>query len=392
MTRLKAILTVVLFCLCLVSLEAEDERISVDAKINGVPVRFAFDTGASVAFMLYSRTAEKLGLKVKSPPAYVQIGPGQTRIGWTEPQKVDLGVTNIETTFAVVEIPAYLKATEGGFLGWPAVSNDVFSLDCVAHTISPLTNTRRKFGGRVKCRIQTNSDLTLELPGKNPRKEIIALDTGSIYGLKLNPDEWHKWKAIHPNQPRTIEAYFTPGAGLVVTEEAWADKISLGKLALTDVPVMQADSSDMALHSSPQSQFEATLGLAALKRLDIVIDGKRGLAYLWPRDAPPVPYEYNHLGAVFVPQNLKSDDLVAHVADSSPAVEAGIRNGDILLKIGELDCTEWRTNPEILPLSRFFESQAGTKLELTLKRGNDIFKTTATLRNILPPDPAAKSN
>jgi hypothetical protein len=381
-----------LSCLCLASLGAEDERIFVDAKINGSPVRFAFDTGAGVSFELYSRTAEKLGLKVTSPPADAQIGPGQTRIGWTEPQKVDLGFTNIETAFAVVEIPAYLKTSEGGMVGWPAVRNDVFSLDCVTHTVGPLTNALRNLRGWVKCLIQTNEVLTLELPAKNPQKEIIALDSGTIYGVKLNPEEWRKWKAIHANQPMTMEAYFTPGAGLVVSEETWADKISLGKLALTDVPVMQADSSDIALHSSAQSQFEATLGLAALKRLDIVIDGKHGLAFLRPKDNSPMPYEYNHLGAVFVPQNLKSDDLVAHVTDSSPATEAGIRNGDILLKIGELDCTEWRTNPEVLPLSRFFESQAGTKLELTLKRGGKIFKVTATLRNILPPDSATNSN
>ena len=277
-------------------------------------------------------------------------------------------------------------------VGWPAVRNDVFSLDCVTHTVGPLTNALRNLRGWVKCLIQTNEVLTLELPAKNPQKEIIALDSGTIYGVKLNPEEWRKWKAIHANQPMTMEAYFTPGAGLVVSEETWADKISLGKLALTDVPVMQADSSDIALHSSAQSQFEATLGLAALKRLDIVIDGKHGLAFLRPKDNSPMPYEYNHLGAVFVPQNLKSDDLVAHVTDSSPATEAGIRNGDILLKIGELDCTEWRTNPEVLPLSRFFESQAGTKLELTLKRGGKIFKVTATLRNILPPDSATNSN
>ena len=100
---------------------------------------------------------------------------------------------------------------------------------------------------------------------------------------------------------------------------------------------MEAGSSDVALHSSPQTKYEATLGLAALKRLDIVIDGKHGIAYLRPKKTPPLPYQHNRLGADFIPQDSHNDDLIAHVANGSPAYEAGIRDGDILLKEGEKD-------------------------------------------------------
>ena len=72
--------------------------------------------------------------------------------------------------------------------------------------------------------------------------------------------------------------------------------------------------------------------------MDIVIDGRRGIAYLRPK-TPPLPYEYNHLSAVFVPHDLQSDDLVAHVIKDGPGYNVGIRDGDVLLKIGDLDCT-----------------------------------------------------
>jgi S1-C subfamily serine protease len=181
--------------------------------------------------------------------------------------------------------------------------------------------------------------------------------------------------------------------GLVIKEESWAKEISLGPLTLTDVPIMEADSSEIALMKSfPDTRYEATFGLAALKRLDIIIDGKRGVAYLRFKKTPSLPYEHNRLGAAFVPRDPKNDDLVAHVVDGSPAYEAGIRNDDVLLKIGELDATKWRTDPKVLPLSRFWNSPAGTKLELTLKRGDKVFKTTAVLRNILPPDAPKNSN
>lgn len=373
-------------------IHADDERIFIDAKINGQSVHFAFDTGTDVPFLLTSTAAEKLNLKVAQPSADARIGPGETRIGWTDSQEADFGFTNIETRFAVAGLPAYLKWDLDGMIGWPAFRNNVLFLDCVTHAIDTFTNRAELTNGWVKCLIQTNSDLTLQLPSGDNTREVIALDTGTSYGVMLNRRKWREWKAIHANQQMTMEAYYTPGAGLVVAEESWAAKISLGGQSLTAVPVTQADSAAIALHSSPQTDYAATLGFAALKRLDIVLDGKQGVVWLRPKKEQPTPYAHNHLGAVFVPQNLESDDLIAHVADGSPATEAGIRNDDILMKIGMLDCTKWRTDPEVLPLSRFFEGPAGTQIELTLRRGDKLVKVTAALKNILPPDSAAGSN
>jgi hypothetical protein len=232
----------------------------------------------------------------------------------------------------------------------------------------------------------------LEQPGDKSVKKIIVMDSGLPYGVELSPQRWREWKVNHTNQPTSMLAYYTPNPGLFVSEEIWPREITIGPLVLTDVSVMEANPRLDDLFSSAQTQFQATLGFAALKWLDVIIDGKRGTAYLRPRQTPSLPYEHNRLGAAFVPRDPKNDDLVAHVADGSPAYEAGIRNDDVLLKIGELDATKWRTDPNVLPLSRFWSSPAGTKLELALKHGDKIFKTTAVLRNILPPDVPKNSN
>jgi hypothetical protein len=59
-----------------------------------------------------------------------------------------------------------------------------------------------------------------------------------------------------------------------------------------------------------------------------------------------------------------------------------IRDGDVLLKIGVLNVTRWRTDPLILPLSRFWSQPAGTKHRLTLKRGDETYETTVTLEDL----------
>ena len=132
--------------------------------------------------------------------------------------------------------------------------------------------------------------------------------------------------------------------------------------------------------------YAATLGLFALLRLSIVVDGKGGKVYLKSHARPerPNPYEYNRLGAVFVPANLQSNDLVAHVVQGSPAYEAGVRDGDLLLRIGELDVTKWQTDPRVLPLSRFWSRPAGTVLQLGLKRNGESLDVEVALQNIFP--------
>ena len=69
------------------------------------------------------------------------------------------------------------------------------------------------------------------------------------------------------------------------------------------------------------------------QRLEVVIDGRRGIAYFLPKTSPSPAYEHNRLGAVFTPVDMQANDLIGHVADGSPAYEAGIRPGDVIQEI-----------------------------------------------------------
>jgi hypothetical protein len=384
--QLKVILIVFISCLGLASLEADDERLFIGAKVNGQLVRFALDTGTSFPFVLFPEAAQKLNLEITSRTTMVSDDRINIPLKETAPQNVDFGCTNLNARLMVLEIPSFLKPGVDGVLGWQAFSNNIVSLDCATHTLCLYTGSTEELRDWTKGRIHADGILTLELPAKDGHNVLIALDSGSDDGVELNSGEWRSWYISHAGQPMTLDAYYSPMTGLVVSKEGWAKNISLGTLTLTDVPVIPVDSSQTALNSSSQARYVATLGFMALKRLDIILDGIHGVAYVRAKKTPSLPFEYNHLGAVFVPHDLQSDDLVAHVIGNSPAYNAGIRDGDILLKIGNLDCTKWRTDPNVLPLSRFFTRPSGTALELSLKRNDKLFKTTAVLQNILPPD------
>ncbi len=367
---------------CLITAKAYDERIWVEARINDKPVRFAFDTGTDTPVLLFSTAAQRLGLKV-TPPDY-KPASGRVAAGKTELCNMQLGMSDFKTSLAVIDVPAYfngLNENIDGLLGWPACKHNIILADFVSHQITFSTKVPRESLAWMKFRIDTNKDDLALKPFPNKGDKLsINIDSGSTYGVEINSKGWHDWKLAHTNQPMTLEAYYTPNMGLVVREESWADKISLGTLTLTNVPVMEADSTDMASQPTLQTNYEVTLGFAVLKRLDIVIDGKHGITYLRPKQTPSMPYNHNRLGAVFVPRDLQGNDtttLVAHVVDKSPAYEAGIHNGDILL------------NQEV---NGTFEQPAGTEVHFKLKRDDKIFKTTAILRNILPPDVVTNLN
>ena len=262
-----------------------------------------------------------------------------------------------------------------------AGQENIFQIDAVEQTLRPLDAVPAEAKTWVELRVLKGADiLTLEVRGAKRERMTILVDTGSDRGVSLQPKKWREWKAAHSDEPTTLNASYMPATGLVVSEEGWAKELSFGQLTVTDVPVTEANSAEAAL-----ARYEATFGLAALKRMDFIVDGRKGIAYFKPKKTPAPACEHNRLGAVFVPRDAESDDLVAHVVAGSPAEEAGIGNGDVLLKIADLDVTRWRTDPTVLPLSRFWQEPAGIRLRLTIRRGNGTVETTILLRNILPP-------
>jgi C-terminal processing protease CtpA/Prc len=119
--------------------------------------------------------------------------------------------------------------------------------------------------------------------------------------------------------------------------------------------------------------------------LDLIVDGPHNIAYLRPKKGPAPKYDHNRSGVVFVPRDAQSDDLVAHVVKDSPAYIAGIRDDDVLLKTDEHDAQDWRSNPDPKINLPMMDQPPGTKIKVTLKRGDNTFSTTVVLKDILSP-------
>ncbi len=358
-------------------------RIWLPAEINGKPVKLALDTGAAET-LLFRRTATRLGLLVTEPSPSAVLRPGQVPAGRTETCSLTLFGNASRTQLRVIDLPAGVSTETEGVVGWRNVRLNVFQFDSATRNISLGKRLPRELNTWLKLSVRTNEDvLVLEIPGQRTNLGSLLIDTGIDRGVSLTSGLWREWTNSHPQRARTLAAIVRVPTGLVIREEAWADEISLGRLVLRQTPVREADPAEAL---AVGEGFVGVLGLAALDRLDWMIDGSNGVAYVRSATVPPAPYLHNRIGAVFTPEDLqRGTDLIAHVLPGTPAYEAGVRDGDLLQKIDNLDVTEWRTNPAVMPLSRFFEQPAGTKIILKLKRGTETVQVLVTLRDLLGP-------
>jgi predicted aspartyl protease len=374
-----------LCCWCqIASAFAEKDRIWIDAKVNGKPARFIFDTGSPYHYVLFRQSAERLGLSITN----FADENSNARDAYTCKYDLTIGDYSFKTWSWILDLPpAAAPATSAdGIIGWPAVTNTVVMIDANTETIDRAAQVPVDTNGWLRLSIDKNSNsLHLLVPGLSGKNVVVVIDTGSAAGVLLNPNLWKKWKSSHKNWPMTMRTGFMFGSGISVAEEACAKEISFGPLTVTDVPVSEAFPTDVDFGGD---NYEATFGIAALKRLDLVVDAVHGTAYLRPRKEKAPRYSYNRAAAIFLPRdsdvNLKSQECVAQVMKNGPAYAAGLRDGDVLLKLNSQEIKSWADYIGIDEKVR--DLPDGETLNLTLKRGKKIFDVTIVLKNFLVPD------
>jgi membrane-associated protease RseP (regulator of RpoE activity) len=376
---------VFLFCLVACTANATD-RVLVEAKVNSQPLRFGLDTGAGIEVTIWRSIAEKLGLKFTAVSPELKPKPGEVGAGISDPVTLEfMGRLFPGSRIAVVDVPAFAIWEVQGLIGWPAINKNIWVFDLAQNNVVLADKVPDETVGWLKFPVQQDAKvLALQLPPDAPGGSagVLTIDTGSPDGVHLAPRQWHEWKHTHSGPAATFDSYFMLGAGFVAKEVGWADHLTLAGLTLNEVTVEEASPSEIA---SWGTNYVGTLGIAALRKLVLIVDGHQGIAYINVRGGNGQAVSHNRLGAVFMPSTVQGSELIAHVAEGSPAAVAGIREGDILERINQLDVATWRTQPGVWPLNNFFTQPAGTTLDLLLKRGGKEFRVTAVLRDLLGP-------
>jgi membrane-associated protease RseP (regulator of RpoE activity) len=153
--------------------------------------------------------------------------------------------------------------------------------------------------------------------------------------------------------------------GWVVLERVLAGELHLGQLTLKNVLVSPLPDG--------LTDTAAVVGLAAFANHLLVVDGPGGSVLIGEPSAPLVTPAYNRLGASFGP------DSSARVASNSPAAEADIRDGDVLVAINGQTPDAYAATVD----GHVWAQPAGTTVQLTLRRESEIIERRVSLRDFL---------
>jgi len=355
-----------LFLLLLLSspalISASGDRLTLNAKINGESIRLAFDTGTPTPFTILSPTAQKLSLKTEERK-------GKKYAFFT------VYIEGYEIVNAQALVMDSLPFPDiDGLVGWPALLGNVWRVQWENMSLSLMSSIPKEILSWQSLKLDTQSPMAAALIFENS-DSLVYLDTGHLGGIALNETHWNKWVQENSHLPRTLKSGYLPAAGgIFSTEITWVKSFKLGFLEIPCVII------EKNVFKWPR--LEAVLGIEALKHFDIVFDLINGKIYLKERPYSLENFRYNRLGATFLPSSLESDRLVGHVLKNTPAYRAGLRSGDILKKVDNIDMTRWRSDPEIWK-REFWEAKPGTKYIIEVERNQKKILFPVTLEEIL---------
>ena len=119
---------IILLVLCFPAISKAEERLAIDAKVNGKPVRLVFDTGAERT-IIFRHVAKRLNLSVTNVPQGTQVKPGRVLTGISEECRIAMLNSTMTGRFGVVDVPSFLTRDVDGVLSWKDVQNAVFRID-----------------------------------------------------------------------------------------------------------------------------------------------------------------------------------------------------------------------------------------------------------------------
>ena len=358
--------------------ELWNNHIYLKVRINDRgPFLFLCDTGG--ANILTTEAAAALGLSAAGAFEGRGVGEKSEDIGVVKVERLDIGdVTLVDQTFMVFPLGP-LAAVEGvagqGIIGFEVFQRFVVHLDHGRRQLTlelPAAFTPPAGATAVPFRFHDRTpqvDGTIDgLPG------VFDIDTGSRGSLTLLAPfvAAHDLGARYPG----VEAVTGWGVGGAARGRlARGDKLTLGGVAFAR-PIVELSLQKKGAFTDPH--LAGNVGNGLLARFDLIFDYGAQKIYFAPRADSERTDVWDRSGLWL---NRSGAELeVIDVVAGSPGAEAGLAVGDRVLEVDGKPVAEL-TLPALR--ARFRSDPPGTKVELTVRRGEASRQATLVLRDLV---------
>lgn len=355
-----------------------------------IPLKFILDTGAENSILFKKEYAEVLNLEYQRRIKIMGSDLSQEVSAFictntfmqffnTVPKKHNIIV--LDNNF--FEIEEVVGTRVDGILGAEFFRNQILRINYSKGEITVIAPEKFK-SSMVKNYHKMDIELRSGKPYLICRTEVnpgmpvnarMLIDTGAGLTalLHYNTDSLLNYKGL------LVKGSL--GKGLGGDIEGYMGKIhrlEMGPLYFNSV-ISSFQALDEALMSGEKIVRNGLIGNILLERFDLFIDFRDSVLYVKPKRNYNKEFVYDRSGLLVFAFGKKLDSYyVKYVTEGSPAAEAGIQPGDVILKAGFLSY-KWFS---LKHLNKILSGKPGKKIKIRLKRCDQILNKELVLRDL----------
>jgi len=346
---------------------------------------FALDSGASFPFVVDSRRARELKLKLNNSQTFAGGGgPGSYTVADAGGVTIDLGDLRFADPQVKVLALDSLESIAGrrldGLVGQYLFRNYIVEInyaDKVVKLYDPQTFAYKGSGEVLPLTVEEHYFFVSAKVGMSGRFEPVdarlLVDTGGGFvSIVLNAPfaRSNGWPAR--GQKTVLDRSLGGLGGEMRLLVARGSSLAVGKLLIRDPVVYVSEDTGGALASN---EFDGVLGSQILQKFTAIFDAPHGRLILEPHTTYDRTLEYDMSGIRLRAEGRDLNEFrIYQVLDDSPAAKSGLKEGDVLMEINDTPASK-------LSMAEIYETfkQPGRILKLGLRRGTSTLSVTLRL-------------
>lgn len=357
-----------------------------------IPLNFLIDTGVRTAILTDRFYSDLLSinydrkLSIRGAGNLLQVEAYvASNVGFSLSDVQARGQSMLVLQDDYLQLSAQLGTPVHGILGYDFFQHFVVKIDYEAQLISLYDPTKFKRPRGYDYFPLTIEDtkpyITCELidiEGKEKIPVKLMLDTGASHALLLHQEDTCSRFSL---PDKTI--YGLLGRGLVGDVVGYIGRVHhlrlSNKYRFNDVLTSYPEQNTYK-YSAEQGNRDGTIGGELLQRFTVIFDYKNQAFYLDRNKRYNQPFIYSKTGLTFTAEGKELTTFrVVQVRENSPAEEAGIEVGDILMKLNGTRAK----NLTLMKINDKLRGRDGKKIRLRMKRGEEEYQTIFRLRGII---------